>query len=309
MVDLFVYMDEDLVKNMNSMLLEGYIDIHTVTNIRDRTLTGNLRLLNRDNNTSDNKCSRNENDGYKSKSFAEDNNYQNGRENNAGIEDREYTRREEQIKKINAVFSFHNQIVNTLNSLSEYKKVSNIDTLGDNISAGQFIEVDGEVTCTSLCCYLDALINILNCYDIDVLNNLLVDKKIGLLNYTSILKLLQVIKDGICANDTRDLVLLHNDEHIVLNVNKNFFLNSNFNMYDLMHCKCRIIGKVMMVYEEDKKLSFLRKTSQEDYYSKMLDQLEPYLNLLSENGVLIPERPAYSLDENYIVLLPLSICI
>ena len=40
MLDLLMYLDEGLVKNLSSMVLSGYIEIRTTKIIQDRTLSG-----------------------------------------------------------------------------------------------------------------------------------------------------------------------------------------------------------------------------------------------------------------------------
>lgn len=50
MLDLLVYLDELLIKNLNSVALNGYIDIRTYRRIRDRTVGGNARISDRSSN-------------------------------------------------------------------------------------------------------------------------------------------------------------------------------------------------------------------------------------------------------------------
>ena len=53
MLDLLVYLDELLIKNLNSVALNGYIDIRTFRRIRDRTIGGNARISDRNSNALD----------------------------------------------------------------------------------------------------------------------------------------------------------------------------------------------------------------------------------------------------------------
>lgn len=81
-------------------------------------------------------------------------------------------------------------------------------------------------------------------------------------------------------------------------------------MFDLVHCSCKIFGKVMMIKEDtDKCISLLRKSSQEEYYQQVIDSIDPYLEVLKENNIILPKKPECNVKGKMIMILPISICL
>ena len=44
LLNIFIYIDENLIKNLSSVYLNGYIDIRTFKKIYDNTLSGKIQL-------------------------------------------------------------------------------------------------------------------------------------------------------------------------------------------------------------------------------------------------------------------------
>lgn len=309
MVDLLVYLDENLVKNLNSVVLNGYIDIRTFRKIKDRTIGGNIRSSNKEAKSWDYKVGKDKIQGYKTKHKNYGDGFHSSNEKNFGFEGRDFDRNEQEIKKINTVFTLHHDLLNQLKRNNSVKNIENPNKVGD-ISIGDYIEISGSVQETSMPLYIDTLLRIFNCYGYDFLNNLIKDKQEYKLNYNIIGNLLTELRNSITVNETRDLIIKNNDISLVLPVNKNNFLSSHFNMFDLVYCRCKIFGKVMMVKEDRIKcISLLRKSSQEDYYQEVLNSIDPYLKLLEKNNILLPKKIDCNIKGKMIMILPISICI
>ena len=120
MLDLLVYLDELLIKNLNSVALNGYIDIRTYRRIRDRTVGGNARISDRSSNGLDYKNQKDKISGYKSKHNICEEHFQDGSERSLGLEGRDFDRNEQEIKKITTVFTLHNAVSYT--HLDVYKR-------------------------------------------------------------------------------------------------------------------------------------------------------------------------------------------
>ncbi|GAB6170273.1 hypothetical protein JCM1393_27330 [Clostridium carnis] len=309
MLDLFVYLDETLVRNLDSMVLNGYIDIRTLRNITDKTLTGSVRLSARGASNEERKLINDENDGYKGKHTGCNNQQQNSNENNSQLEDRNFNRREEEIRTIKANFSFHQELLNNLKSSNEIREINDNNLNVSSLQVGEYIEVKGTINTLSIVTYLDILISIISSYNIDFLNGLRKkDDKLNL-DFLSISNILTSLKNSLIKNGTQDLIMdIDENKKILMVINENNFLNNNAYMFDLAYCKCKVFGKIIKIMNNEK-ISLLRKCTIESYYEKMLKSLEPYFNLLNGENIPIPDKPNLYLEGEILLLLPISISI
>lgn len=309
MLDLLIYLDELLIKNLNSVVLDGYIDIRTYRRIKDRSLGANVRISDRNSNGNDVKNQKDKLIGYEGKHKTYEEHYQYGSERNLGVEGRDFDRIENEIKKINTVFTLHSSLVNKMYSNNNIKKIEYKDLNGDNISNGDYIEVTGCINETSMPLYLESLIECIDCYGIDYLNSLL-DNTENSLNFDIIYRLLLSVKKTITENGGLDLIIKNQDISLLLTINKNNFVNSGYNIFEFMQCNCKIFGKVLMIKEDDNKcISLFRKSSQEKYYENILDLIEPYIEKLRKKNIVLPIKPDCNVSGKVVMILPISICI
>lgn len=310
MLDLLIYLDETLIRNLNSVALNGYIDIRTFRKIRDRTFGGNVRIEDKDSNASDFRTQRDKVLGYKSKHKACEDHYHNSRERSLGFEGRDFDRNEQEIKKISTVFTLHNDLLNKMHTSRNVKKVNYKSIENGEIKEGDYVQIDGCLQETSMPLYIDTLINTINCYGTDFLNTFLEKKNLKNLNFDIICKLLEGLRKSITVNGSHDLLMQNNSASLILAINENNFLNGHSHMFDLVHCSCKVFGKVMMIKEDnDKCISLLRKSSQEEYYQQIIDSIDPYLEILKENNIILPKKPECNIKGKMIMILPVSICI
>lgn len=309
MLDLLVYLDENLIRNLNSVVLNGYIDIRTFKKVRDRSIGGTVSLSDKEGKSWDSKEGKDKIEGYKTKHKSYANSSYCGNEKSLDFEGRDFDRNEQEIKKVSTSFTFHSDLVNFLKRNNSIKNIKEVNNLRD-IEIGDYIEIRGSVQDTSILFYIDTLLKVFNCYGYDFLNNLINDKKEYKLNYNIIGNLLTELKNSISVNETKDLIIKNNNTSLLLPVNENNFLNSHFNMFDIVHCNCKIFGKVMMVKEDNAKcISLLRKSSQENYYEDLLNYIDPYLKLLERNNIILPQKVECNIKGKMIMILPISICI
>ena len=309
-MDLLVYLDEELIRNLNSVALNGYIDIRTFRKIKDRTVGGNVRLNERNADSYDCKNQKDKIEGYRSKHDSYENHYQDSNERSLGFEGRDFDRNEQEIKKISTVFTLHNDLLNTMISSNYVKKFLDEEVDFSNINEGDYIEIKGCVKPTSMPLYIDTLINSLSCYGSDCLNNLIDIKSLGNLDFNIIRNLLENLNNNIKANGTRDLIIQNNDISIIASINEGSFLVNHSNMFDLVHCNCKIFGKVMKIKEtNDECISLLRKSSQEGYFNNILEKMNPYFEKLTSKGIILPEKPKCNIEGRTLIILPISISI
>ncbi|MDV4151364.1 hypothetical protein R0131_10980 [Clostridium sp. AL.422] len=311
MLDLLVYLDELLIKNLNSLALNGYIDIRTFRRIRDRTVGGNARISDRSSNGLDYKNQKDKISGYKSKHNTCEEHYQDGSERSLGLEGREFDRNEQEIKKITTVFTLHNDLLTNMYSNKSVINAIDFKSIEDhNIKVGDYIEISGCVQEISIPLYIETLIESINCYGIDFLNTFLDKEKIKKLDFGIITRLLEGLRNKITKNGTSDLVIKNGDTSMVLAINENNFINNGYNTFDFVQCSCKIFGKVMMIKEDNERcISLLRKSSQEEYYEKVLESIDPYLDILRSNDIILPKKPICNIIGKMIMILPISICI
>lgn len=310
MLDLLIYLDEALIRNLNSVVLNGYIDIRTYRRIKDRTFGGNVKIGDRESNSLTSRDQRDKIEGYKSKHKTCEDNYQDGNDRSLGFEGRDFDRNEQEIKKISTIFTLHGSLLNRMYDNKNVKKISYEDVKNGNINEGDYVEIDGCLQETSLPFYIDTLIDSINCYGVEFLDTLLEKKKLKELNFSIICKLLERLRISLTARGSHDLLMQSEGTSLLLIINENNFLSNHAHMFNLVHCSCKVFGKVMMIKkEEDKCISLLRKTSQEEYYQHILDSIEPYLEVLRENNIILPKKPECDIKGKMIMILPISICI
>ena len=309
MLDLLVYLDELLIRNLNSLVLNGYIDIRTYRRTRDRTVGGNVRVGDRNSFERDLKNQKDKLIGYEGKHKTCGENYQNGSERSLGFEGRDFDRVEKEIKKISTIFTLHSSLLTKMYSNNNVKSVDYKSIANGNISVGDYVEISGCVNETSLPLYLEALIECIDCYGIDYLNSLLENKNDGL-NFNIIYKLLLSVKKIVTENSGLDLLIKNQDISLLLTINKNNFVNTGYSIFDFVQCNCKIFGKVMMIKEDDNKcISLFRKSSQEKYYEEILDSIDPYIEILRNKNIIVPTKPKCNVSGKVIMILPISICI
>ena len=311
MLDLLVYLDELLIKNLSSLALNGFIDIRTYRRIRDTTIGGNARVSDRSSNGLDYKNQKDKISGYKSKHNTCEEHYQNGGERSLGFEGRDFDRREQEIKKIRTVFTLHNDLISNMYTNNNVINAIDFKSIEEhNIKVGDYVEISGCVQETSIPLYIDTLIESINCYGIDFLNTFLDKEKFKGLDFGIISRLLEGLRSKITRNGTGDLVLKTKDISLLLAINENNFINNGYNTFDFIQCSCKIFGKVMMIMKDNENcISLLRKSSQEDYYQKVLESIDPYLELLRKNNIILPKKPECNIKGKMIMILPISICI
>ena len=308
-LDLLMYLDESLVRNLSSAFFDGYIDIRTHKEINDKSISGKIHFENKEQFYEEDRYFKDIREGYKGKNYGEVGTYQNNIENDKAFETSEFFRREDEIKQIYTSFGIHNQLINGLYKKKMLREINDKTICNSEMVEGEYIELRGDITTISIVYYLDILIDILTCYGTDDLNILLNNKELGKLNYTKILNLLTHLLELLTKNGTQDLIVKCNTATLIITVNTKFFLNENASIFDKVNCPCKIVGKVMKTCADKQKISLLRKTSQFEYYEKLMQSIKPFLDLLESNGIILPNMPNLTITEKYLLIIPLGIYI
>ena len=198
-------------------------------------------------------------------------------------------------KNVNStiVFTDFSRFNNVRAELLDKKMIIQIiekDIWDNKIKCCEYVEFTANMTTTSLLPSINTLIGVIESYDIKVLDNLIREKLRGITNITFILNQLKFLSNSLSMNNTTDIVLYTHCFNVVLTVNLNYFSNKNAYVYDLAHSELMILGKVSRIVDRDSYFDLLRKTATSDYYNRFLESLAPYLSILNNNGILVPDK-------------------
>lgn len=304
---LLMYLDEGLVKNLSSLYLSGYINIRTTKLIQDRTITGKTGFDNRERNYGEDRSFEEERQGYRNNNCTKLDSFDFSNNTSGDVEDREYLRREEEVQKIYTTFTLHSEIFSSLDSQNIVKYFDDRTINAGEVSEGDYVKIRGNLTTENINTYLDTLLTAFNCYGCENLNKLISLKNEDIMNFTTMNNILSHLNDILNKNSTEDMILTCGDTPVVVNVNDNYFMNTNSYIFDKVECPCTIFGKVIKVAPCGDSVNLLRKTAQENFYEKILNQCIGYCNLLNSNGIIMPEMPRLKCEGISLVVVPVSI--
>ena len=305
--DILVYIDENLVKNLASLVLTGYIETITLTQAFDRTLKAGVNEENRLEKSNQGSVTRIEREGFKDKNQLDACNNFEHYELDTGIDAIQCIKEERKIQTTYTTFVLNGNLVNYLNKNNELHHKDVTDIKSDNIYAGDLIEVEGVITNSSLLCYLDCLINLIDIFGADYLNTFLKEVETKM-NFTVFQKMIIHLKSILDCNNTQDLIMNVGNGKAILTINKNNFMNNQCNAFDKINCRCKVIGKVIKTCtEKDDTISLLRKTGQESFYENFFEKAKPLLDCLESNGLFVPECPDLRIEECAMQIMPLNI--
>ncbi|MEN8076280.1 hypothetical protein ABFP60_04910 [Clostridioides difficile] len=310
-LDLLIYLDEALTKNLNSLVIDGYIEKRTSKFIEDRTLSARTCNEGSNQHYDEDRCMRDERDGYKGKNFTEANTITTVDKDNQSLEGRRFVRREEELTRIYTTFEIHQQLIQGLNQSNLIKELNDgIST--STINSGDYVKLSGQITNESMVSYIDSLSNLLSCLGTDNLNSFCTSSTLGgnsLVNYDIMYKQVNYLKSLLTVNNSQDMIVKCGDMDVVLTVNNNNFISTYANIYDGVDCPCTIIGKVIRKCDSNQYIHLLRKSGQANFYENFLGCCTPLMQSLSNNGIYLPEQPRFKVPGEALLLVPISMLI
>ncbi len=302
-----MYLDEGLVKNLSSLYLSGYINIRTTKLIQDRTITGKTGFDNKERNYGEDRSYEERREGYKNNNCAQLDSFDFCNNTSGDVEDKEYIRREEEFQRIYTSFTLHSEIFTSLESQNVVKHFDNRTINAGEVSEGDYVRIQGDLTTENINTYLDTLLTAFNAYGCENLNKLINLKNENIMNFTCMNNILTHLNDILNKNATEDMILMCGNTPVVVNVNDNYFMNNNSYIFDKVECPCTIFGKVIKVAPCGDNVNLLRKTAQETFYEKILNECIGYCDLLNANGIIMPEMPRLKCAGISLVIVPVSI--
>lgn len=305
--DILVYLDEDLVRNLSSLVLTGYIETITLTQSFDKTLQAGMKEGDKLENSSQGSISKSQREGFRDENKLDSCNNFEHHNMEKDIDARQCIKEERQVRTTYTTFVLNRSLIDNLNEKKELLHKDITDIENNNIFEGDLIEVEGTVTNSSLLCYIDCLINLIDIFGAEYLNDLIKEKEVKM-NFTMLQKMLTNLKSALGCNNTQDLIMNVGKGKAILTINRENFMNSKCNIFDKINCHCKVIGKVIKTCtREEDSISLLRKTGQENFYEKFFEKAKPLLDCLEENDFFLPECPDLRVNECAIQLMPINI--
>lgn len=307
--DVLIYLDENLVRNLSSLVLSGYIDTRIQKRVRDAKFSEGIHIDSRNGCLQQETEGKNEREGYKDENKG---NLINSEQHNQIWKDFNgagNVRLEEEIRRTYTTFVLNGNLNSFFNTGQILKSKNSIHILNNQINAGELVEITGQITNESLISYVETLIALLSAIGCEKLDPLLDKEKYKFINFSVLLNLLDKLKSTLTLNNTQDLMMITGDCTTVLTVNNNNFMNNDYNVFDKINCNCKVVGKVIKTCCGAGCINFLRKTGTEKFYEDLLDYCDSLLVCLKNNGIIVPERPCCKIENKGIQLMPISISI
>lgn len=311
-LDLLIYLDEALTKNLNSLVIDGFIEKRTSRFIEDRTLNAKTGSEGSNQHYGEDRCIKDERDGYKGKNFTEADTVTTLNRENQSLEGRRFVRREEELTRIFTTFEIHQQLIKGLNESNLIKELDGSSFSTSNINSGDYIKLSGEISSESMVSYIDSLSNLLSCIGTDNLNSYyqnLKNSNNSFINYDIMYKQVNYLKSILTTNNSQDMIVKCGNIDVVLTVNNSNFISTYSNIYDSADCPCTIIGKVIRKCDSNQCIHLLRKSGQPNFYEKFLGCCSPLMDSLSNLGIYLPEKPRFRVPGESLLLIPISMLI
>jgi hypothetical protein len=305
--DVLVYLDENLVRNLSSLVLTGFIETITHTQAFDRTLSAEFQEGDRLESSNQGSLTRIERKGFRDKNKSEANNNFLHHHIDKEIEARHCIKEERQVKTTYTTFVLNGSLINYFNENNQLQHKNENDIENNNIYPGDLIQLEGTITNKGIIPFVETLINLITIFGAEYLDTLTKECNLKI-NFSIVLKMLTYMKSILDYNNTVDLIMKSGKGTAILTVNKDNFMNNKFNMFDNINCHCKVIGKVIKTCsEKNDSISLLRKTGQEEFYEKFFEQFSPLLECLKKNDIFVPECPDLRINECAIQIMPLNI--
>lgn len=305
--DVLVYLDDTLVKNLAALVLTGYIETVTRTLLVDRSLEAAMKEDDRIENSNQGSLTKIEHEGFKDRNEFDACNEFNHYQLYKDIDAKHLIREQLQVQTTFTTFVLNGNLMDYFNQNNKLHHKDVVDIENDNIEVGDMIEIEGNITNLCVSTYVETLINLIDAFGCEYLNELTKDCKCTM-KFEVFFKMLSYLKKTLECNNTQDLIMESGNGRAVLTVNKGNFLNSSCNIFDKINCHCKVVGKVVKTCSSDEDtISLLRKTGQEDFYENFFEMSKPLLQCLKDNGIMIPQCPDLRIDKSAIQIMPLNI--
>ncbi|MCY6482972.1 hypothetical protein OW763_01200 [Clostridium aestuarii] len=298
-----IYLNEKLLLSIYPIVIDGYIESKSIKSTKDKSNSLKISKDCKHQHSNDHKVSNNNKDHNKTKDLSET----TTDDSSGTLDDKHANKNELTIKKIYTKFYLFHDLRNTMINTNMLRHITELDIINNNIQSGEYVEFDSKITSESTCNGIINLINIIHEYDSKELDKLLknTETQNSLTNYTIIERQLENFKKLLEMNDSDNIVMQFNKCKAVLNIDKKCFYSRN--IYDNSNFSCKVLCKVLRCINNNDSICLLDKTGMQDYYKDYIKSLDPYLDILKENNIVIPENIITEITGPAIQVIPMGI--
>lgn len=329
-----LYLNTAMVQDLSALLLDGYFTTRSERGLTDDYILGRISELNRRQNTDDIRSSPVPYALGRAPSLNNPNSSrgpQLNREINKNLRDvnltltydeailnydecfklidsRSNSIHEASINHTYTLLLFNNLVISALHNLKLLRGLSPKNIFLKGIYPGDYIEFRGVLKVNTVVNYISNLISILNSYNVTFLDSKFDNSTICPLTYTMILNLLNTIEAQLSNGTMIDIIAKVGEISVALTLNKSYLSTTYLN--ESNKSPAYIVGKITKVdgkYGEE--INLLNKTGLEDYYITLLNSFTPYLEVLNNNGYLVPTSYIKVLPAPALQVIPLCITI
>lgn len=216
---------------------------------------------------------------------------------------------EETHSRSYTIFSFYNSIITIMYNLNLIKIIDSNTTSLESFCAGDYILFYGNLRINTVANYVDSLINILNAYGPTNLDTHFDNSSIGPITYTMMVKLLTTIQTEVQKGSATYIILHTQGVNALISLSETYITTGTL-LYDSNESPVAAFSKISnIIYDPKLKISVFDKTGLPEYYRTLLDSFTPYLQVLNENGYIVPTEYISSLPGPALQLIPVSIYI
>lgn len=308
--DVLIYLDDVLVKDLSSLVLTGYIETVTLTQQFDKTLAAGIQLDDRVEKSDQGSVTKFEKEGFTDRSKVCADNESEQHYFQRDMDGKQYFKEERQIKTTFTAFALNGSLMDYFTTNNHLHHKDEIDIQNNNIDVGDLIEIEGTITNQSLLMYIDTLINLIEIFGTDTLDEIVKKNKCSCnINFSMFLKMLKYLEGILGCNNTQDLIMKTGDGGCaILTVSKSNFMNNQCNVFDKINCHCKVVGKVIETCSDEfDSISLLRKTGQEEFFESFFEKTKCLIECLKKNDIMIPKCPPLRIDSSAIQIMPLGI--
>lgn len=216
---------------------------------------------------------------------------------------------EETHSRSYTIFSFYNAIITLMYNLCLVKIIdSNINSLV-NLSIGNYVLFCGTLRTNTVSNYIDNLINILNSYGTTTLDTKFDNTSLGPITYSMMVKLLSSIQAEVQKRKSTYVTLHIPGINALLSLSETYITPETL-LYDSNGSTVVAFCKISnIILNPNTRISVFNKTGLPEYYRILLDSFTPYLQVLNENGYIVPTEYISSIPGPALQLIPISIYI
>lgn len=308
-VDFMIYLNTDLLNNISSVTLPGFLDIQTTRLIKDRVVDGGT-----DTHRCNTECNETEfcnqiTDGVNVDNSKGENNIKQENYGNIFLRNTDTVRVEEEFRSFNTSSTLYRNLINNFKKNNELHEFNSDNFNPALIYEGEIVKIKGEIIAESLQAYLSTIVTILSSLNLDGINKLIPCNFPTFIDYNYILSITTDLLIKLQKDNTQDMIFVVGDTKIVLQVNNNFFATQNVSAFDEVGFPCTVFGKVIRKSNEENCISLLRKSMLIDYYTKLFISFKPYFELLENYNIILPKMTGFDCKGLFIDILPICITV